>query len=139
MKLENSDANILLTILQASESGKKNVTIGHIISGFDFMNHGIVTYDEMKGALSRLTTNNYISEPDDLQFLPSRSINDEFTSYKKKNKRLNFIAELEFIQNLIDAKEWSKDFDPVKANASFNYKGFTPEIYQGALRTYLGK
>ncbi|MBK7637269.1 MAG: hypothetical protein IPJ13_25535 [Saprospiraceae bacterium] len=57
-----------------------------------------------------------------LEFLPTKIILDEFIKFKKNNKRINFIVELEFIRDLIKAKEWNSNFDYIKANEKYYYK-----------------
>ena len=74
-----------------------------------------------------------------LEFLPTKIILDEFIKFKKNNKRINFIVELEFIRNLIKAKEWNSNFDYIKANEKYYYKGLDNEKYQLACNNYIGK
>lgn len=135
--LENSDAIVLLSILYASEFGKQPVSLGGIISSFDFIDHAIITYDELKGALCRLTKNNYITESNTLEFLPTKNIVDDFNKYKLLNKKMNFMLELDYIKELINAKDWVVGIDYVKVNEKYKYRGLTTEKYQITLNEYL--
>jgi hypothetical protein len=135
--LENSDALVLLSIIYASEFGSKNVDIGNIIASFDYIEHAIITYEELNGALCRLSENSYISEVKELEFLPSVIIINAFNKKKINNMRINFRNELEFIRELINAKEWDNNFNFIVENENYNFKGFENVKYELACKNYI--
>src|SRR6218665_1677625 len=137
--LENSDALVLLSIIYASELGSKNVGIQIIIGAFDYIEHSIIRYEELNGALCRLNENLYISEVGKLEFLPSKMILDAFIKSKLISKNCHFRKELEFIKELINAKEWEKDFNYIAVNEKYKFEGFSKEKHQLACKNYLGK
>jgi len=53
--------------------------------------------------------------------------------------RLHFEKELEFIKELINAKEQEKDFNYIAVNEKYKFEGFSKEKYQLACKNYLGK
>ncbi|MBP6660194.1 MAG: hypothetical protein KA174_05900 [Chitinophagales bacterium] len=139
LSLENSDAIVLLSILYASEFGIKKVNIQNLIANFDYIEHAIVNYEELSGALCRLNENLYIIEVEKLKFLPTDIILDNFNKFKIQNRNINIRKTLEFIRELINAKEWDSNFDYIKANEKYYYKGLDNEKYQLACNNYIGK
>ncbi|MFO7938783.1 MAG: hypothetical protein R6U66_03430 [Bacteroidales bacterium] len=136
---ENSDALVLLGIIYASDNGKKQATLTQIIRACDFIEHVIITYDELKGGLVRLVNDNNIVEMQKLLFIPSDTVSQKFFEYSKSKKRSNAREDLGFIKKLVNAKEWDRNVNLVEISKNYNFSGLDYDIYDSSCKEYLGK
>ncbi len=138
MQHENSDALVLLGIIYASDNEKNQASLTQIIRACDFIEHVIITYDELKGGLVRLVNSNNIVEMQKLLFTPSDFVSQKFYEYSKSRKRSNARDDLEFVKNLINAKEWEGNVNLIEINKNYNFSGLDYDIYDSSCKEYLG-
>ena len=138
-QLQNSDAWVMLSVLYEHGYTGEAVSLAQIIGACDFIEHAIITYDELTGALVRLTSQQYITEAGALRFLPTSSILNQFNNYRQTNKRFNVQRDLQFITHTIHAGKWHPGFDYKKMNAGFRYPGLSFKDYQCAYHSYVNK
>jgi hypothetical protein len=135
---ENSDSIVLLGIIYASDNGKKQANLTQIIRACDFIEHVIITYDELKGGLVRLVNSNNIVEMQKLLFIPSDAMSQKYFEYSKLRKRSNARDDLEFVKKSINAKEWEGNVNLIEINKNFNFSGLDNDIYDSSCKEYLG-
>lgn len=82
----HSDAWVLLAIILSGR--ERGADIADIISTADYINHAILCYEELDGALMRLTLGDYIFE-ENARFYPSSKIMEQ---YEKSAKRGNSVS-----------------------------------------------
>ena len=124
------DASILLSILYNNDSKDGSADLANIIQTFDFIQHCGLTYLELTGALVRLTANNYITDNGNLTFNPSEFVISQYKKQKEGKKRIYVDMDLKFIEKLIGAKEWNKDYDIIKVNQNLIYGDLTEEKFK---------
>jgi len=133
---EHSDAWLLLGILYASNYGKNYTDLQMIIGCCDYIEHAIITFEEMNGGLFRLIQNQHIHDNGKMEFIPTENIINKYKEYVGNKKRTYALKDLEFIINLINAKKWEPNFNFKKANESFKYKNLNPEMIMNAYKRY---
>ncbi len=130
----HSDSWVLLSIIY---SGAQNgAQLAEIIATGDFINHAILTFEELEGAFARLSKGKFIRKKG-IFFFPS----DKTMRYWRENQKArNYVhKDWERINQFIHIKPWDNQAIPQKANEGFSYKGITREQYQQAIDRYLVK
>lgn len=89
-QLQNSDAWVMLSVLYEHGYTGEAISLAQIIGACDFIEHAIITYDELTGALVRLTSQQYITEAGALRFLPTSSYSISLTITGKQIKGLTY-------------------------------------------------
>lgn len=135
--LENSDAWLLLSIIYVYSDGNKPSEMGRIIGCCDFIEHAIITLDEIKGGLCRLIEKKNIKDLGNLLFLPSDEIISKFNDFKNSKSRKNIRDDLNYISKLINAKEWETNYDYIKANEKYSFNSLTLEKYNELVENYI--
>ena len=97
----HSDAWILLAIILSG--GDRGADIADLISTADYINHAILCYEELDGALMRLILGNYIFEQN-ARFYPSVKILERYGGNAAKGK-------LRIDTALEDISKWKKQID----------------------------
>ncbi|MFZ5880911.1 MAG: hypothetical protein ACOY0R_16205 [Chloroflexota bacterium] len=131
----HSDAWVLLAIILSGKD--RGADIADIISTADYINHAILCYEELDGALMRLTLGNYIFE-ENARFYPSRKITEQYGRNAAKGK-LRIDTTLEDISKLIGAEAWSKSVDPYQANEFHSYGRVDRDAFSRTVQTYLNR
>lgn len=130
----HSDAWVLLSIiLSGTQNGAR---LENIIAAGDFINHAIFTFEEMEGALARLSIGKYICRKG-YYFYPSEKT---IKMWNEKQKTKSYIhKDMERVAKFIDAKPWEKQAIPQKANEGYSYKGIDRDQFERAVNLYLAK
>ena len=131
----HSDAWILLAIILSG--GDRGADIADLISTANYINHAILCYEELDGALMRLILGNYIFEQN-ARFYPSVKILERYGRKAAKGK-LGIDTALEDISKWIGAKAWSKSADPHPANEFHSYGNVDRDTFSRAVQSCLGR
>ena len=129
-----SDAWILLAIIYAGK--EEAATLSEVVGAADYIQHAIVTFQELEGALARLTKNQLIIDNDG-RYSPSGKI---ITFYKSTTKpRRPVLKEQGDVQRFIGASSWSPTSSPQDANRGASYPPLTLALYEKAVQGYLSR
>jgi hypothetical protein len=129
---QRSDAWILLAIVYA---GKDNAaTLSGVIAAADYIQHAVVTFQELEGALARLTAGLYIIDRNG-NYAPSEKTLSFYRSVTKPRRPV--LNEEDDMQNFIGAPPWSPSCKPQDANRGVAYPALTSQLYETAVEEYL--
>jgi hypothetical protein len=132
IKYLHSDSWVLLAIIIAGM--QKGASLKSIIAAGDFINHSIFCFEEIDGALARLSAGNYIVSRGKLFFPSDKTI--EY--YKNNSKPRSYIyKDWEGIKKFINASSWDHNIDPKKANEGYSFNGISPKSFDQAVASYL--
>jgi hypothetical protein len=126
-----SDAWILLAIIYAS--AKKPASLSDIIAFADVIQHAIPTYEEMVGALARLTAGKYIIDRK-RRFSPSKQTKLFYRSVTSPRRRVN--KEEDDMERLLGASPYSASESPRDAAKGSTYPSLTRELLEETYQKY---
>ncbi|MBI4499920.1 MAG: hypothetical protein HY700_02045 [Gemmatimonadetes bacterium] len=128
----HSDAWILLAAVYAAR--EKPASLSDVIAAADYIEHAVVVFEEMEGALARLTSGGYLAHtagtvsPTEktLQFCrgiikPGRKAQDELTDLRR----------------FIGAAEWAPGTTPQSASVGVSYPPLSRAVFDEAVESYL--
>ena len=128
-----SDAWILLATLYVAR--KQPAAMDEVIGAADYIQHAIVTFEEMEGALHRLTASGYLRYADG-KLAPSTKTAEFYASITRPRRSAN--AEQKDLEKFIGAQGWSAG-DPRSANQGAEFPELTRSVFDAAVATYLGR
>ena len=129
-----SDSWVLLSIIY--NGAQNGAQLAEIIATGDFINHAILTFEELEGAFARLSKGKYIRKNGNF-FFPS---DKTMRFWSKHQKARSYVSkDWERINQFLHVKSGEKQVIPQKASDGFSYKGITREQYQQAIDLYLVK
>lgn len=129
-----SDAWILLATLYAAR--EQSAPVADVIGAADMIQHAIVTYEEMEGALNRLTAEGYLTYSDGM-LTPSQSTLDFYQTITKPRRPM--LDEENDLEGFIGASPWSAAAHPQMANAGVSFPELTRTEFDPAVDTYLAR
>lgn len=120
---ERLDAWLLLAILIANKKG--GVSLDKIISAGDFIQHSILTFDEIKSGINRLMTNKLVRGVEDLITITPKA--RRLFTLNTKSRVLNDLDKIERILKSL------KDYNKVSQTKHYI---LTKEQYELAIQKY---
>ena len=127
-----SDSWILLSIILIS--GNNGARLKDLIPAADGINHAIPTFEEIEGALARLTTEGFISQEGDAIFVTEKT-KLAFDDRSRESIRTKWKK----MDRVLKAKPWDKGSSPRDANRGVSYDGINRAEYERAVSLYLKK
>ena len=130
----HSDSWVLLAIIYSG--AQKGALLEEVIAVGDYINHAIFCFEELEGALARLSTGKYIRRKGKFFFPTEKTMN----FWREVHKKRSYVhKDWERIAQFIHAKPWEKGSTPQKVNEGYSYKWINRELFQQAVDKYLGK
>ena len=129
-----SDAWILLATVYAA--GKESASLDEVIGAADYIQHAIVTFEEMEGALDRLTTGDFIVFSNG-RLSPSQKTLEYYESISKQKRRV--LDEQQNIEDFIGAQRWQPGDDPTQANKGASFPDLDRSEFDAAIQAYISK
>ena len=127
-----SDAWILLATVYMGK--QRPALLTDVIAAADYINHAVVTFEEMEGALARLTAGGFIVDRGD-RLSPSRKT---MTFYRSvTTPRRPVLKEKEDLQKLLGASDWNPSVLPKDANRGVSYPSLTRGLFDQAVQECL--
>jgi hypothetical protein len=127
-----SDAWILLATVYMGR--KRPALLSDVIAVADYINHAIVTFEEMEGALARLTEGGFLVDRGG-KLSPSRKTMAFYRSVTTPRRPV--LKEKEDLQKLLGASDWNPSVLPKDANRGVSYPSLTRELFDQAVQEYL--
>jgi len=127
-----SDAWILLATVYKGQ--KRPALLSDVIAVADYIQHAIVTFEEMEGGLARLTAGGFLVDRGG-KLSPSRRTMLFYRSVTRPHRPV--LKEQEDIQKLLDASDWNPSVSPSDANRGASYPSLTRERFDQAVQDYL--
>ena len=129
-----SDAWLLLATIYAAR--EKPASLEYIIAAADFIQHAIVTFEEMEGALARLTANGFLHFSDG-EFTPTEKTLTYYHSIAKPRRKVH--VEEKDIERFLGAQTWGADQKPQDANVGVSFQALTRASFDAAVNSYLAR
>ena len=129
-----SDAWILLATLYAAR--EQSAPLADVIGAADGIQHAIVTFEEMEGALGRLTADGYLVYSDGT-LTPSDTTLDFYRAITKPRRRI--LDEEKDLEKFIGATPWSRESHPKLANAGVSFPELSRGQFDAAVKLYFGR
>jgi hypothetical protein len=130
-KLQWSDAWVLLAVIGASRN-RESAPLAEIIAHADYINHAIVTRDELELGVRRLAAERYLRKAKS-GFKPSAKTERLWQQSASKEKRV--WGALERVVEAIGASAW----EPGPLPTTVSEKHVSKSSYERALAEYLGR
>ena len=130
----DSDAWILLAIIYASR--EEPAALDGVIAAADYINHAIVVFEEMEGALARLSTGGYIAHAED-KLSPTEKSLEFYRSVTKPRRPM--LTEWEDLREFLGAPKWDPRQKPQSANTGVSYPSLTRAAFDEAVDFYLAR
>ena len=128
-----SDAWILLATIYVAR--EQPAALDEVIGAADYIQHAIVTFEEMEGALHRLTASGFLSYTDG-KLAPSEKAAEFYASITRPRRSAH--AEQKDLEKFIGAQGWS-GADPRRANQGAEFPELARSAFDAAVATYLGR
>lgn len=128
MQYKSSDAWILLSVIYAGI--EQAASLSRVIATADFINHAIVTFEEMEEALARLAVGDFIVYNDG-KLSPSRRTMAFYVSITKSRRPV--YKELEDIQRMLDVS----CLIPSIRSLVDQFPSLTREYFEESVKEYL--
>ena len=129
-----SDAWILLATLYAAR--KQPAPLAEVIGAADMIQHAIVTFEEMEGALGRLTANGYLIYSGG-KLMPSDATLDFYRTITKPRRPMH--DEERDLEKFIGATPWDRKTHPMSANIGVSFPELSRAQFDAAVNSYLGR
>ena len=130
----DSDAWLLLAIIYAGR--EEPATLVDVIAAADYINHAIVVFEEMEGALARLSAGGYIIHTEEKLSPTEKSL----TFYRSVTKPQRAVmAEWEDLRQFLGAAKWDPRQKPQQANTGVSHPELIRADFDKAVKRYLGK
>ena len=129
-----SDAWILLATIYAAR--EQLAPLKDVIGAADGIQHAIVTFEEMEGALERLTAGGYLIYSDG-KLMPTDTTLDFYRT--TTNPRRPISNEEADMEKFIGATPWSAESHPKSANAGVSFPELSRAQFDAAVESYLGR
>ena len=128
-----SDAWILLATIYVAR--EQPAPMDEVIGAADYIQHAIVTFEEMEGALDRLTAGGFLSHTD-VKLAPSEKTAEFYASITRPRRSVH--AEQKDLEKFIGVQGgWAAD--PRQANQGAEFPELTRSAFDAAVATYLGR
>jgi hypothetical protein len=127
-----SDAWILLATVYMGR--KRPALLSDVIAVADYINHDIVTFEEMEGALARLTAGGFLVDRGG-RLSPSRKTMAFYRSVTTPRRPV--LTEMGDLQKLLGASDWNPSVGPKDGNRGVSYPSLTRERFDQAVQDYL--
>jgi len=135
LKRRWSDAWILLAVIYASR--EKPARLVDVIAAADFIQHAIVTYREMQGALGRLTAGGYITEDNGMLGQTAKTTRFYQTL---REQRSNVRKDEQAVAEFIESTAWLPGDDPHAMEiVAADYHGLSEADFNAAVDAYLSR
>jgi hypothetical protein len=129
----DSDAWLLLAIIYAGR--EEPAALADVIAAADYINHAIVVFEEMEGALARLSEGGYITHTEG-KLSPTEKSLELYRSITKPRRAV--MAEWEDLRQHLDAPQGSPQ-KPQLANSGVSYPLLIRAAFDEALDNYLAR
>jgi hypothetical protein len=126
-----ADAWLLLSIL-CSKKLDNTFEFSDVIMAGDIINHAIFAQSEIDEGLERLLSGDFILLENNSLKIAEKAL----SLYEKIKNRKYLLDQLEYIENYLDAKPYSKDY---KISLACKEKFILKEQYENAVRMYSGR
>ena len=127
-----SDAWVLLASIYTGR--EKPASLEEVIAAADFINHAIVTFEEMEGALARLTADDFLHFSEG-RLLPTEKTLVFYRGIAKPRRRV-VLADLRDLEGFIGARAWSADQNPRAPDAVVSFPALTQAAFAAAVESY---
>lgn len=128
-----SDAWVLLAIIYAGKG--KPASLAAVVAAADYIQHAVLVFEEMEGALARLTESGYVVFADGC-LTPTDEV---FAHYKSiSSPRGKVLDELESLRQFIEATSWRPGAKPQEANAGAAFPALSRDAFKRAVDGYIG-
>lgn len=127
------DAWVLLAILYAGRA--RAASLREIIAAADFINHAILTYEELAGGLARLSRAGTIRRQGETGFQPSPAVRAYYEKNTGPKGRVQ--QDLELISSYIGAGPWRAGKDPRNAAQENSVRYIDRDAFERAVASYL--
>ncbi len=134
MTMAWSDGWILLAVIYAG--GGEAASLEAVVAAADYINHAILTVEEMQGALARLTAKGYIIFAEE-QISPSEQTMAYYRSIAGPRRKV--FDELDDILAFIRTTEPESDAAPKQATVESPGPGISREAFDAAVERYLAR
>jgi len=132
MKYIWSDALILLAVIYAGR--EKPAALSDVIAAADYIQHAIVSYEEMEGALARLTAGGYIIN-DGGVLTPSDKTITYFLSITKPRRSVQ--KDKEDIEKFLGVVPPYSELESQSIKQTPSYPSLTRDLFNKAVEDYL--
>jgi hypothetical protein len=129
-----SDAWVLLATIYAARD--KPAPLEDVIAAADFIQHAIVTFEEMEGALDRLISSGYLLYSEG-NLSPSEKTLEFYRSITKPQRKVH--DEEKDLERFIGSQAWEPEYHPQSANVGVSFPALTRPAFDAAVKSYLGR
>jgi uncharacterized protein (UPF0264 family) len=129
-----SDAWVLLATIYAGQG--KPAPLPAVIAAADYIQHAVVEFEEMEGALARLTDAGYLGFFDGC-VEPKEGVLAYYRSVTKPRRKV--LDEQNDIAIFIGAEPWKPGVIPKDASNGVAFPGLTREAFEKAVVSYVGR
>ncbi len=129
-----SDAWILLATVYSARG--QPAVLPEVIAAADYIQHAIVTYEEMEGALARLTAGGLIVDISG-KLAPSQETINFYNTLGTARRPV--LEEERDIERFLNASSWNPSVKPNEANRGVSYPSLSQERYNEAVQEYLSR
>jgi hypothetical protein len=128
-----SDAWVLLASLWAMKEDSQAAALEDVIAAADVINHAIVTFEEMEGALARLTAGGFLEFSDGHLRPTDRTLGFYGGIQSKHRSTHRLLSEMEQFLGVIP---WSPGQDSRAANAGVSFPALSRAAFDSAVKAY---
>jgi hypothetical protein len=128
-----SDAWFLLATIYAGQ--QKWASLADVIAAADYINHAVLVFEEVEGALARLSSEGYITFSNG-QLAPTEKT---ITFYRSVTKpRRTVLNELKDLEKFIGSIKWDPKSKPQQANEGVSFPELSRSEFDSAVLAYVG-
>ena len=131
-KLLSSDAWVLLATIYAGQG--KPAPLAAVIGAADYIQHAVLVFEEMEGALARLTEARYVVFKNGT-LTPSKDVFAHHQSITKPHSSVH--TELAELERFLHAGPWNSGAEPQHANIGAAFPMLTREAFNQAVASYV--
>ena len=129
-----SDAWLLLATIYAAQ--EKPASLEDVIAAADYIQHDIVTFEEMEGALGRLSSGGYLLYSQG-KLSPSEKTLAFYRSITRPRRKVH--DEEKDLERFIGAAGWDRASCAQSAHVGVSFSALTRPAFEAAVESYLGR